>query len=82
MANVKYYVWATDKCLSGWGVAEGKIHKQIAECETEAERDRMLRGFRGSNEFKYVNWDTKAPRFSSSRYTSTSRPASHWTRFA
>ena len=30
MENKTIYVWATDKFLSGWGCAEGKIHKQVA----------------------------------------------------
>ena len=76
------YVWATDKFLSGWGCAEGKIHKQVVECPNWAEADRIERGFKTRpEEFKYVNWSFTKPRFNGKRYTSTCRPSSEWTRF-
>lgn len=75
------YVWATDKFLSGWGCAEGKIHKQVAECPNWDEANRMLRGFESRpSEFKYVNWGYSVPRWGG-RYTYTVRPSSEWTRF-
>lgn len=76
------YVWATDKVLSGWGCAEGKIHKQVVECPNWNEANRILRGFETRpDEFKYVNWGYSKPRFSGSRYTSSTRASSEWTRF-
>ena len=45
MENKTIYVWATDKFLSGWGHAEGKIHKQVAVCENWEQANKMLDGF-------------------------------------
>lgn len=73
------YVWATDKFLSGWGHAEGKIHKQVAECPNWEEANRMLRGFEGDSSYNYVNWGYRIPSWSSSRYTKTVRPSSEFT---
>lgn len=78
----KIYVWATDKFLSGWGVAEGKIHKQVVECDNWADADRILNGFNSRpSEFKHVNHGYRLPYWPASRYTHTVRSASEWTRF-
>lgn len=73
------YVWATDKFLSGWGCAEGKIHKQVAECPNWDEANRMLRGFESDDSYKYVNWGYRIPSWSASRYTKTVRPSKNFT---
>lgn len=73
------YVWATDKFLSGWGHAEGKIHKQVAECPNWDEANRMLRGFEADSSYKYVNWGYRIPSWPASRYTKTVRPSSNFT---
>ena len=75
------YVYATDKFLSVWGCAEGKIHKQVAVCDNWDEADKMIAGFKSDDSFKHVNWTTKKPYFNSNRYTATFRPAKQWTRF-
>ena len=75
------YVYATDKFLSGWGCAEGKIHKQVAVCENWDEADKMIAGFKSDDSFKHVNWTTTKPYFNKNRYTATFRPAKQWTRF-
>ena len=73
------YVFATDKFLSGWGCASGKIHKQVAVCKNWDEAERMLRGFGGDNSYKFVNWPYKKPYFPPSRYTATFRPSENFT---
>lgn len=55
----KIYVWATDKFLSGWGVAEGKIHKQVAECDNWDEANAMIDGFNSSDDFKNTGFSKK-----------------------
>ncbi len=74
----KIYVWATDKFLSGWGHAEGKIHKQVAVCENWDEADKMIDGFKGDGSYKHVNYSTEKPYFSPKRYTATFRPAKNF----
>lgn len=79
MENKTIYVWATDKFLSGWGMAEGKIHKQVAVCENWEQANKMLDGFNNDDSYKYVNWSYEKPYFSPSRYTATFRPAKNFT---
>ena len=79
MDNKLIYVWATDKFLSGWGVASGKIHKQVAVCENWEQANKMLAGFGGDSGYKFVNWSYDKPYFSPKKYTSTFRPASCFT---
>lgn len=79
METKKIYVWATDKFLSGWGRAEGKIHKQVAVCENWQEAGKMLAGFTKDDSYKNVNWSYNKPYFTPSRYTCTFRPASNFT---
>lgn len=73
------YVWATDKFLSGWGNAEGKIHKQVAVCQNWDEANKMLRGFENDPSYKAVNWSYDKPYFRPGKYTCTFRPASVFT---
>lgn len=82
--KAKFYVWATDKCLSGWGRATNRIHKHIVLCDSEEERDRILCGFEGSWEFKHVNWSCDRPRWatpSSEKYSFTEWESGEWARF-
>lgn len=79
MENKTIYVWATDKFLSGWGCAEGKIHKQVAVCENWEEANKMLDGFGNDSSYKHVNWSYTKPYFKPSRYTCTFRPAKNFT---
>ena len=79
MANEIIYVWATDKFLSGWGKAEGKIHKQVATCPDWKEANRMLDGFGGDSSYKYVGWGYELPRWNKARYTWTIRPSKNFT---
>ncbi len=73
------YVWATDKFLSGWGCAEGKIHKQVAECPNWDEANRIERGFENDSTYKNVNHGYSIPRWSKSKYTWTIRPSKAFT---
>lgn len=64
-----YVVTATDKVLSGWGRAEGKIHKQVVICSDYEQCKRVTRNLRLQG-FTYINWrGAQIPRYSSSRYS-------------
>jgi len=39
-----YYVTMTDKFMSGWGQAHGKINKMVVECDTYEEAAQIERG--------------------------------------
>lgn len=64
----KYYVTMTDKFMSGWGCASGKINKLVFECDSykEAEIVAENAGYRG--DMKYININYTKPRYSGSRY--------------
>lgn len=77
-----YYVYATDKLLSGWGMAKGKIHKQVIICKGYEEYCRIYWGMlKCKDEFKNIDWQYKMPYFRPSRYTVTVRDSTEWTRF-
>lgn len=66
----QYYVWATDKIFSGWGCAENKICKRIWICETREQAEEIYRNVCRSyrDEYKYINFGSRKPSFTSSRY--------------
>ena len=76
------FISATDKFLSGWGCAEGKIHKQVVICENWDIADRVARNMVG-NGYKYVNSRKTLPAYPQSRYSCSYRLASDcplWTK--
>lgn len=73
-----YFVWATDKCLSGWGQAEGRIHKQVAACASRAEARRLVDWFNSDTSYKNVNYGPAScglPRWDARRVSYTVRPS-------
>ena len=53
--KTKYYVTMTDKFMSGWGQAKGKINKYVVECDTYDQADRVERNAKRRDEMKYIN---------------------------
>ena len=64
----KYYVTATDKFLSGWGLAKGRISKFVLECDTYEEACFVEDKVSQRSDMKFVNICSKRPRYSSTRY--------------
>ena len=58
-----FYVTMTDKFMSGWGMASGKINKLIIECDTIAQAEQVERAGRCRPEMRYVNIRTTKPRY-------------------
>jgi hypothetical protein len=58
-----FYVTMTDKFLSGWGYAQGRINKLIIECNTINEAEQIEKAARQRSEMKYVNICTRRPRY-------------------
>ena len=58
----------TDKFMSGWGVAEGKINKLVIECETYQEAKIVEDNARNRSEMKYINICTRKPRYNERWY--------------
>ena len=64
----KYYVTMTDKFMSGWGEAAGKVNKLVIECENPDQAFLIEKNARKRNEMKYVNFCTTKPSYPSSHY--------------
>jgi hypothetical protein len=63
------YVTMTDKFMSGWGTARGKINKLCIECETYEQAEIIERNASRRPEMKYINISKRLP--SGSRYLLT-----------
>ncbi len=66
--EVVFWVTMTDRCLSGWGMAKGKINKLVIECSSLEEAEIVAENGRQRSEMKYVNIVRKKPSYSSLRY--------------
>jgi len=66
--RVKYYVTMTDKYMSGWGRAEGKINKLIFECTSRQQAEIVKENAQARDEMKYINIVTTKPYYNSNRY--------------
>lgn len=60
-----FYVTMTDKFMSGWGCAAGKVNKLIIECETLAQAEQIESAARRRPEMRFVNIRTTKPRYGS-----------------
>ena len=68
MKEKKYYVTMTDKFMSGWGHANGKINKLVIECETWDEALTVSINAGDRDEMKYINIVDTKPYYNKSRY--------------
>jgi hypothetical protein len=66
--TIKYYVTMTDRFMSGWGMAKGKINKLIFECENYQEACIVADNAENRSDMKYINICSKKPYYNSSRY--------------
>ena len=66
--QVKYYVTMTDKFMSGWGMAEGKINKLIFECKDYKQAEIVRDNAQAREEMKYINIVTSKPYYNNDRY--------------
>jgi hypothetical protein len=63
-----YYVTMTDKFMSGWGKAEGKINKYVIRCTTLQEAETIEQNAKRRPEMKHINIVDKLPYYSPERY--------------
>lgn len=68
MRNKKIYVTMTDKFMSGWGHAEGKINKLIFECDNKEEAFTVMENAERRSDMKYINYSYNKPYYTPSRY--------------
>lgn len=60
---MKLYVTMTDKFMSGWGCATGRINKMIIECYTIEQAEQVQRVARQRPEMRRVSIRTTKPRY-------------------
>jgi hypothetical protein len=63
-----WYVTMTDKFMSGWGRAEGKICKYVYSCDTLAEARIVVDNAENRSDQKHINIRTTKPYYNTSRY--------------
>ena len=63
------YVTMTDKFMSGWGMAKGKINKLVIECENSVQAEKIADYAKNEmNEMKYINIRYSKPFYNPNRY--------------
>ena len=63
------YVTMTDKFMSGWGMAKGKINKLVIECENSVQAEKIADYARNNrDEMKYINITYNKPSYNFSKY--------------
>lgn len=68
MKNASWYVTMTDKFMSGWGNAQGKINKLVFVCESLTEARIVAENAENRKDQKYINITSNKPYYSPSRY--------------
>lgn len=75
------YVTMTDKFMSGWGMAEGKINKLVFECEDRMEAQKVFDYANTRSEMKHINIRYSKPYYNSNKYyaqTKTKEEYPNW----
>lgn len=65
-----YYVTMTDKFLSGWGPATGKVNKLVIECNTYEQAAQIERAAKRRSEMRRVGIRTSKPYYGAHVLTS------------
>lgn len=64
----KVYVTMTDKFLSGWGKAEGKINKLIIICDDYTQAQTIKHNAQKRREMKFINICVNKPNYNKKRF--------------
>ena len=62
------YVTMTDKFMSGWGMAKGKINKLVIECENSEQAEKIAYCAKSYPEMKYISIRYSKPNYNSNKY--------------
>ena len=68
-----FYVTMTDRFMSGWGKAEGRIAKFVVECETLEQAETIENNAKKREEMRYINITTKKPYYNVKKYITTTK---------
>ena len=72
------YVSMTDKFMSGWGKADGKINKLVFECDTYEQAEIVAENARNRSDQKNVNICLNRPSYPASRYLTQAKTISDY----
>ena len=61
MKKTVFYVTMTDKFMSGWGMAKGKINKLVIQCQTYEQAVQIESSAKKRGEMRYINIRTTKP---------------------
>lgn len=64
----RFYVSMTDRFMSGWGRAEGRINKLVFVCNSEEEVEIVSDNAHNRTDMKYIHTYNKKPYWSGKRY--------------
>ena len=64
----QYFVVATDKFMSGWGRAKGKISKMVCVCESHQKADEILSKWEKRSDLSYLAIKRQKPYYAPGRY--------------
>jgi hypothetical protein len=64
----KYFVSMTDRFMSGWGRAEGKVNKLIFECDSYKEASIVAENGRMQGDMSHINIDINKPHYDIADY--------------
>lgn len=65
---MKYYVTMTDKALSGWGMARGKLNKLVFVCDSYEQAEIVAENAVNRKDQKNINITIRKPYYDKSRY--------------
>jgi hypothetical protein len=68
MGDAKCYVTMTDRFMSGWGNAKGKINKFVIACDHYGQAMQVMLSASKRPGMKYINYTTRKPSYSKRRY--------------
>lgn len=63
-----YYVTTSDRFMSGWGLARGKINKLVFPCDTYEDALIVAENAENRTDQKFVNIRSTKPHYNQGRY--------------
>ena len=68
MTNQKYYVSATDKFMSNWGMSKGKTNKIVFQCDNYEEVKTVKNNLNDRTEMIRISVSYSKPKYNEKKY--------------
>jgi hypothetical protein len=79
--STMYYVTMTDKFMSNWGVADGKINKLVIECRDFADAEIVEQNAKNRAEMRFVSIKKDKPYYTKKRFVTSFHPLGEYNRW-